>query len=130
MKSLIKIIAASLILLATASCGNGEGNMKTMNQMKDSIFAAYPSIAAVTINVQNDNNLIIAIGSEGLYTADDLQRQNVANEMAAMALRLFGKDSKLEHGKILVTKNEMNQEAEPADGLVSQMDFVSAKRGQ
>jgi hypothetical protein len=130
MKSMYRNLIAFAMLAITASCGNNEGNMQTMNQMKDSIFAAYPSIAAVTLNVQNDNTLIIAVGSQDLYAADEVQRQQVANEMAAMALRLFGKESKLEHGKIMVTQNEMNQEAEPKDALVSQMDFVSAKRAQ
>lgn len=123
MKSILMSIMTLATVLFVASCGNGEGNMRTMNQMKDSIFAAYPAIAAVTINVQNDNNLVIAVGSEELYAADDIKRQQVADEMTAMATRLFGKDSKLEHGKMMVTKNEMNQEPEPADALVSQMTF-------
>jgi hypothetical protein len=123
MKSVFISIMTFVMFLLVTSCGNSEGNMQTMNQMKDSIFAAYPTIAAVTINVQNDNNLVIAVGSEELYAADDMKRQQVADEMTAMAIRLFGKDSKLEHGKMMVTKNEMNQEPEPADALVSPMTF-------
>lgn len=130
MTSMFKSLIAIVIIAISASCSNSEGNMKTMNQMKDSIFAAYPTVAAVVVNVQNDNNLVIALGSEDLYAADEYKRQQLANEMAAMAIRLFGKDNKLEHGKIMVTKNEMNQEAEPSDALVSQMDFVTAKRAQ
>lgn len=123
MKSIIGKLSVAAAILFTLSCGNSEGNMQTMNQMKDSIFAVYPSIAAVTINVQNDNNLVIAVGSQDLYAADDASRQKVADEMTAMATRLFGKDCKLKHGKMLVTKNELNQEAEPADALVSPMTF-------
>lgn len=130
MKLGIKTAVVAAMLALTTSCSNNAGNMKTMAIMKDSIFAAYPTVAAVVVNVQNDNNLVIAIGSQDLYSADDVKRQQVANDMAAMALRLFGKENKLEHGKILVTNNEMNQEAEPSDALVSQMDFVSAKRAQ
>lgn len=112
-----------VVLALMASCGNNEGNMVKMNQMKDSIFAAYPTIAAVTINVQNGNNLVIALGSEDLYKAGDAERQKVADEMSEMAGRIFGKENKLEHGKIMVTKNEMNQEAEPADALVNTMNL-------
>jgi hypothetical protein len=36
----------------------------------------------------------------------------------------------LEHGKILVTDNETNQEPSPANALVSQIDFVTLKRAQ
>lgn len=130
MKSLFKIILSVLFVTLIVSCTTSEGNMKVMAQMKDSIFATNPRIASIIINVQNNDNLVIALGSEDLYGADELKRQQVANNIAAMALRLFGKDNKLEHGKIIVTKNEMNQEAEPSNGLVSQMDFVSAKKLQ
>jgi len=130
MKSMFKIIVSGLMLALIVSCGNSEGNMKVMTQMKDSISTNYPTVASIIINVQNDDNLIIALGSEDLYGADEMKRQQIANNIAAMALRLFGKDNKLEHGKIIVTKNEMNQEAEPSNGLVSQMDFVSARKAQ
>jgi hypothetical protein len=50
--------------------------------------------------------------------------------MGAMANRIFGKNNKLEHGKIVVTKNETNHEAQPSDGLTSQMDFTSIKKAQ
>jgi hypothetical protein len=117
------IIAALITIFTMNSCSSGTGNMAQMNQLKDSIFAAYPTVAAVTVNVQNDNNLLIAVGSEDLYRADAAQRQLIADEMASMALRIFGDKSKLEHGKMLVTRNEMNQDAEPTDALVSDMAF-------
>jgi hypothetical protein len=130
MKIGIKTAIVAAMLALTASCSNDPGNMKTMSIMKDSIFAAYPSVAAVLINVENDNNLVLTIGSQDLYAQDEVKRLAVANEMGAMALRLFGKDNKLEHGKILVTSNEANQEPTPADALVSQIDFVTLKRAQ
>ncbi len=130
MKIGIKTAIVAAIIALTASCSNDPGNMKTMAIMKDSIFAAYPSVAAVLINVENDNNLVLTIGSQDLYAQDEVKRLAVANEMGAMALRLFGKDNKLEHGKILVTSNEANQEPAPADALVSQIDFVTLKRAQ
>lgn len=129
MKKIITFcIAAVAIVFAATSCSTNAGNMQQMGQMKDSIFAQYPSIAAVLVNVENDNTLVIAIGSQDLYSADDLRRQNIANEIGAMALRIFGKDNKLEHGKILVTQNETNQDPRPEDALVSQMDFVTLKK--
>ena len=130
MKSIIKTIVFAAILALSASCSNDPGNMKAMAQMKDSIWAAYPTVAAVLINVENDNNLVITLGSQDLYAQDEVKRQAVANKIGAMALRIFGKDSKLEHGKILVTQNEANQEPTPPNALVSQIDFVSAKRAQ
>lgn len=120
------VITALLAIVMMNSCSSGAGNMAQMNQLKDSIFAAYPTVAAVTVNVQNDNHLIIAVGSEDLYAADAAKRQGVADEMGAMAQRIFGEKGKLEHGKMLVTRNEMNQDAEPADALVSEMTFKKA----
>lgn len=130
MKIGIKTAIVAAMLAFTASCSNDPGNMKTMAIMKDSIFAAYPTVAGVLIHVENDNDLVITLGSQDLYAQDDVKRQAVANEMGAMALRIFGKDNKLEHGKILVTQNEANQEPSPANALVSQMDFVTLKRAQ
>lgn len=130
MKSILKITIAVTTLFFAASCSNNAGNMTKMAEMKDSIFAAYPTVAAVTINVENDNELVIALGSQDLYVQDEVKRQSVADEMGAMAIRLFGKDNKLEHGKILVTQNEANQDPAPANALVSQMDFVTLKRAQ
>lgn len=130
MKNIIGKLSVAAALLFSVSCGNGEGNMKTMAQLKDSIWAAYPTVAAVLVNVENDNNLVITLGSQDLYAQDEVKRQAVADNIGAMAIRLFGKDNKLEHGKILVTQNEANQEAAPANALVSQMDFVTLKRAQ
>ena len=130
MKNTIKTMFAATVVALAVSCSNNAGNMTKMAEMKDSIFAAYPTVAAVTINIENDNELVIALGSQDLYTQDEVKRQAVANEMGAMAIRLFGKDNKLEHGKILVTQNEMNQEPSPAGALVSQMDFVTLKKEQ
>jgi hypothetical protein len=121
-----QIIALFSLLLATVffnDCSTGAGNMAQMNQMKDSVFAAFPTVAAVTINVQNDNVLLVAIGSQDLYQADAATRQHVADEMAAIAKRIFGEQRKLETGKMMVTHDEMNQSAEPADALISPMDL-------
>ncbi|MFA6149817.1 MAG: hypothetical protein WC716_00765 [Chitinophagaceae bacterium] len=130
MKNIILKLSVVAALLFSVSCRNSEGNMQTMTQMKDSIWAAYPTIAGVLIHVENDNNLVITLGSQDLYAQDEVKRQAVANEIGAMALRIFGKDNKLEHGKILVTQNEANQDPAPANALVSQMDFVTLKRAQ
>lgn len=130
MKSLFKTTIVAIILALTASCSNDPGNMKTMAILKDSIWAAYPSVGPVLINVENDNNLVVTLGSQELYAQDAVKRQAVANDIGAMALRIFGTNSKLEHGKILVTQNEANQDPAPADALLSQMDFVTLKRAQ
>lgn len=129
-KIITSCIAAAAILFAVSSCNTNAGNMTQMGQLKDTIFAHYPTIAAVLVNVEDDNTLVLAIGSQDLYNADDLRRQNVANDIGGMAMRIFGKDNKLEHGTILVTANEANQEPRPAGALVSQMDFVTLKNGE
>lgn len=126
MYSTIRVFGAVLALFFFSACSTESGNMAHMNQMKDSVFARYANIASVTINVENDNDLLVAVGSEDLYLADEATRQRVANEMTAMAMRIFGEKNKLEQGKLLVTKNEMNQDAQPADALVSTMDFKTA----
>lgn len=127
MKKSLFAILLIVLFAGLSSCENGGGNMTRMNEMKDSIFAAYPDIAAVTINVQNNNHLLIAIGSQSLYDKDASDKQHVANELAAMAMRIFGKNNKIETGRIIVTANETNQDPEPADGISTDMDIKAAR---
>ncbi|GAA4452702.1 hypothetical protein [Rurimicrobium arvi] len=110
-------------MLAVVSCASSESNMKSMSAMKDSVFAAYPQVASVTVNVENGSDLQIALGSEALYNADPAERRQVAGELTAMALRIFGKEAHLHSGRVLVTRNETNQEAEPKNALMEPMNF-------
>lgn len=124
MKKLSTLLLSFCMMIVFFSCDTNAGNMEYMGQMKDSIFAAYPKINSVLINVKDDKQLIITLGSQSLFNADEQTRQRVANEMGAMALRIFGEDSRLELGKIYVTADESNQKPEPEAALETKIDFL------
>lgn len=115
------LLPALLFITGLTACETEAGNMAGMNQMKDSVFQMIPTTAAVTINVRDNRLLIVTLGDASLYQASEAQRQKTATELGALARRIFGKDSKLEKARLIVTANETNQQAEPADGLSTEI---------
>lgn len=125
MKKRFFLVLPAVMLLW--SCGNSSGNMAGMNRMKDSIFSYSTTAAAVTINIQDGKMLIITLGDPTLYAADEATRQQTAADLGAMALRVLGPESGIDKGKLIVTPNETNQEAEPKDGIVTPIDIVALR---
>lgn len=115
--------------LGIVSCKEvAESHMKEMVQMRDSVFKNYPSVAAVTINVQDNKRIIFTFGSRKLAGAGEAQRQQMAAELGAMTLRMFGKNSGIEEEKLIITPDEQNDQAEPADGIVTTFNIDSLAR--
>lgn len=125
MKHLVLFPLLAAIALMSCKDRSGISHMEQMTVMKDSIFSAYPSVAGITINVQNGDLLVITLGSGKLAAASEAERRKIAGELGAMTLRLFGKDSGIEKEKLIITPNEHNTEAEPADGLVTHFNIDS-----
>lgn len=116
-------------VLAMASCRDiGAEHMQGMMHMRDSIFSSYPTVAAVTINIRDDRLLIITLGSSDLAQYGEAERQKIASDLGAMAVRLFGKKSGLKSEKLIITPNERNDIAEPTDGVVTTFSIDSLER--
>lgn len=128
MKNLI--ILLTVLGIAFASCKelSETSHMEEMTKMKDSIFSVYPSVASITINVRDRKQLLITLGSEKLAKSTDTERRQVADELAAMTLRIFGKDSGIEEEKVIITADEKNTAAEPAGALVSVISIDSLEK--
>jgi hypothetical protein len=114
--------------LLYASCNTDAGNMTQMNVLKDSVLNHYPTVASVAINVQDNSMLVITLGDAELYKATAEQKQKIALELGQMALRIFGKQSRLEKGKLIVTQDERNDKAEPVDGIVTAINIDSLRK--
>ena len=121
---------AVLLIVAAfgaAACNpmSDASHMQEMSAMKDSIFKAYPNVGAVTINIQDRELLIVTLGSKGLSRVDGTRRTAIAGNIGAMALRMMGSNSGLKREKLILTPNERNDVAEPADGVVTALSLDS-----
>ncbi len=126
-KRFLRLLSLGLILIAL-SCNNNPGNMNEMKIVQDSIFAQYPMVAAVTVNVLDDKELIIALGSSELYLSHNTDaKQQMAQDLGAMVLRIFGHDTKLEKATLLITANEQNKEPQPEDAQKFTIDLPHSK---
>lgn len=126
MKRTMAAAILAIFVSLMSACGNSEGNMKAMNAMRDSVFAAYPDVNSVVLNVNNGSDLQIAVGSKTLFAASESDRKMRAEELTAMANRIFGPEAHLRSGRLLVTEDETNQQPEPAGALVEQLKFSDA----
>jgi hypothetical protein len=121
-------IAAIAVVVSLGSC-RGDSDMAYMQQLQDSVFAAYPGkIGAVHINPEDRENLILVLGAPGMYALSDDERQKEAVAVGAMALRIFGEGNFLKTGRLVFTKDVKNTLDAPADGLVSDMKIDSLKK--
>ena len=127
MKKSLFLFAATIALL-NAACNTEAGNMAQMNVLKDSVLAYYPSVASITVNVQDNSSLIITLGDAELYKATPEEKQKTALTIGQMALRIFDKRSHLEQGKLIVTQDERNNKAEPADGITTMINMDSLRK--
>jgi outer membrane protein assembly factor BamA len=127
-KLLLPCVLISLMAGMTA-CKDEESYMPQINQMKDSIFNAYPnSVASVLIKVEDKTELNIVLGGNNLYKSSEDKRQQMANELGMMTVRIFGKDSYLKTGKLTLTKDERNSSITPTDGVSSGINIDSLEK--
>lgn len=127
MKKSMFLFAIAIVLLHTA-CNTGAGNMTQMNILKDSVLQYYPTVSSITVNVEDNTSIIITLGDAELYKAVPEEKQKTASAIGQMALRIFGKQSHLEKAKLIVTQDEKNNKAEPADGIATIINIDSLRK--
>jgi len=124
----ICIAAAVIPIFLMASCQDETSYMPQISQMKDSIFKAYPTtVASITIKVEDKTRLNVVLGGAELYKQPADKRQQMGNDLGLMAIRIFGKDSYLKIGKLMVTADERNSSEAPADAITSDINIDSLK---
>jgi hypothetical protein len=147
------VIAIALLTIVTTlnACSDGEAdNMQHIETMRDSIFKTFPTVAGITIRVNDGQHLHITVGDAHLYGASDAVKQQEANQMGLMAIRIFSKNNKqnenkmqqmlqrifgngdntLHDGKLTITKNEHTEEEDPADGITININLDSLRKSK
>lgn len=123
MNRLYIVFLITILSLSMVACDNNPGNMQQMKTIQDSIFARYPNVASIAIHVYDDHSLSIALGSSHLYNADNSTRIKITQEIKAISLAIFGKESRIEKGAVLFTNNETNQEPKPPNAISVDMEY-------
>jgi|GEM_PF-1137544 len=130
MKSIIIIALLAVTIGFAIGCKNMEegSDMAGIQQMKDSVFAQYPNVASIYVDVKERTDLVVVFGDAVLYQASDEKKTQIANSVGMMALRLFGKDNQLEKGRLIITKDAKNSTENPTDGIVEKINIDSLKK--
>jgi hypothetical protein len=126
MKKILCLTAFGATLLF-ASCKEEMSYSSKMPALRDSIFAAYPSVASVIINVQN-HDMAIALGSKQLAEKSTTEKQKTIEDVGRMALRIFGPENRISAGKVIITPNEDNDKPDPADGTSASLSIETLKK--
>jgi len=129
MNKILLTVSAFIAIACASSCQDETSYTPQITAMQDSIFKAYPAtVAAIHINVENKTKLRIVLGGEQLYKSTADERQKMANDLGMMAVRIFGKDSYLHTGALVLTKDEHNTSDAPTDGVTSGINIDSLKK--
>lgn len=126
-----KLILPALLglIVAVSSCKDEALYTQEMNNMRDSIFQAYPTtVASISMQVEDKTRLKVVLGGNNLYASANEKKEQMANDLGAMAVRIFGKDSYLKTGILIITKDERNTSLTPADGVSANMDIEAMKK--
>ena len=112
------------------SCKNMEetSNMPQIQQMKDTIFATFNSTGSVWIDIKDQTDLVVVLGDAKLYNASADDKKAAANKVTNLALRLLGKDNKLEKSNLVLTKDIKSETEHPADAVTIPVNLDSLKK--
>lgn len=127
-----KLLLASIIgfsLIATYSCKEGVDNSGKTTILHDSMANVLPNWQSLKIKVSDEQDeMLIVVGDVSLYKASPEERLRKVDEVGTMVLRIYGKENQLRKGQLIVTKDARNESWEPADGILTPIDFESLKK--
>ncbi len=129
MKKLKRLVAFASITVFIAICGCKEEvaiTMEQVTQIEDSIPKAIPTTSTMNIFVVNNSELKIVIGDTRFYNADPVIKQEKANQVGLMALKVLGPG--ITKGKLIITKNVVDKLENPNDGISTDMNIDSLKK--
>jgi hypothetical protein len=129
MKNTITLLFITTATLFISSCKDTETSYTQYSeQMKDSIFQSYPTVAGITIEIKDRTQLDITLGSADMFTKSDAERQKTANELGMMALRLYPKDNSFEKAQLIVSKDEKSEHVNIAESKISNINIDSLRK--
>ena len=129
MKNILAIAVACIYIIGTGCKDTSESNMQYIGEMKDSIFKAYPTVASITIEIKDGKMLDVTLGDVQLFKAGDAKRQQTANEMGAMALRIFpNKGNDIDKAEIVVSDDEKNVTIDRSTAKITGVNIDSLRK--
>ncbi len=129
MKNLIVLSAITACILFFSACKDPDAAYTQYSeQMKDSIFKSYPTVAGITIEVKDRTALDITLGSVDLFKTSDAEREKTANELGMMALRLYPKDNSFEKVRLIVSRDEKSEHVNIAEAKISNINLDSLRK--
>lgn len=121
------IVLALATTIAACKEGNAD-NQPYMEQMKDSIFKAYPTVNSVTVDLKDGNELNVVLGDAHMFTANAATRQHTANSIGMMALRMFPANSALSNGTLYISKDEKSVDVDKSQAAQSVINIDSLRK--
>ncbi len=123
-KIVLPVIACSFIAFISAC--HSESDMQANQRLTDSLFARYPGkVGAIRINPENRENLVVVLGAPAFYGTSAEDKKQQAVEIGVLALGIFGKESYLKTGRLVITRDVNNTADNPADGISTDMKLDS-----
>jgi hypothetical protein len=122
-----KLTLLPLLLFAAffslTACRDEFSDMASIKRMEDTLFKTYPTMAGVSVEVNEHHELNVVVRSAQLYSTDGENQQKVASEIGAMAQNVFGTNNELDKGQVTFTKDERSTDMKPADGKTFPISF-------
>jgi len=125
----IALLSFTTLILLSACNDQEESNMPQIARMQDTVLKIYANTSQVTVGVKYHTDLSVVVWDDKLYNGDDAARQQRANEVGALAITIFGKDTKLEKGHFAVVKStEKNAVPDEANTKGCNINIDSLKK--
>ena len=127
------IIAAAALCLGAQSCKDVDAINEAVSAKKmviqDSLATVLPNWKTETVFINEDRTRInIIVTDVTMYDAPADKKQQKAEELAKLLLRIFGKDHFFEEGDLILTKDPGNNSPTPADGVSVPMPISALKK--
>lgn len=89
-----------------ASCKEAGDNQANNARMKDSIFRRYAMVSSITVDVKNNEDVNIVLGSPQLHNSPDEEKQKLADEIGLITVAIYQEGNWLKKGTLAIVKQE------------------------
>lgn len=110
------------------SCGDNKDYEGKTVVLQDSLVNVFPTWQALKVKVVEDKTVInVIIGDATFYKASETEKQQKADELAAMIERIYGPGNRLQQGNLVVTDDIHNNSETPPNGITVPLHFKDKK---
>lgn len=97
MKSLA-IACCMAATIAFTSCKEMGSNDSNNFKMKDTVFATYPTVDQVIVDIKEHMDVTITLGDQTLFSKSAEEQQEIANTIAGMTVNIYDANNYLRKG--------------------------------